>query len=71
MKNKKIDGSKHIFVIIDEFSKLDADIKYWDGEPCNHPGCRNHISHPCEVCGRIGARGFIYENPFDKLLIDL
>jgi hypothetical protein len=27
-----------------------------DGEPCDHPGCRGHISHPCEVCGRIACR---------------
>ena len=29
------------------------------GEPCGHPGCKNHISHPCEGCGRIGAKGEI------------
>lgn len=22
-----------------------------DGEPCHHPGCLPHISHPCEGCG--------------------
>ena len=27
-----------------------------DGEPCSHPGCLNHITHPCEGCGRIGGR---------------
>lgn len=27
-----------------------------DGEPCKHPGCLNHLSHPCEGCGRIGGR---------------
>lgn len=27
------------------------------GEPCWHPGCASHISHPCEKCGRFGARG--------------
>jgi hypothetical protein len=27
-----------------------------DGEPCTHPECSHHISHPCEGCGRIGAR---------------
>uniref|UniRef100_A0A6M3IJP5 Uncharacterized protein n=1 Tax=viral metagenome TaxID=1070528 RepID=A0A6M3IJP5_9ZZZZ len=21
-------------------------------EPCKHPGCVNHITHPCEECGR-------------------
>ena len=26
-----------------------------DGEPCDHPGCLSHISHPCEGCGRIGG----------------
>ncbi len=26
--------------------------------PCTHPGCRAglHVTHPCEVCGRIGGR---------------
>jgi hypothetical protein len=28
-----------------------------DGESCPHPGCTNHISHPCETCGRFGAEG--------------
>ena len=27
-----------------------------DGDPCDHPGCLSHISHPCEGCGRIGGR---------------
>ncbi len=26
-----------------------------DGEPCSHPGCVNHLTHPCEQCGRVGA----------------
>lgn len=29
--------------------------KYKNGEPCSHPGCLNHLTHPCEVCGRIGG----------------
>lgn len=28
-----------------------------DDEPCSHPGCAHHVSHPCEGCGRIEARG--------------
>jgi hypothetical protein len=28
-----------------------------DGEPCQHPGCANHVTHPCECCGRTQARG--------------
>lgn len=27
-----------------------------DGVPCDHRGCLSHISHPCEVCGRIGGK---------------
>ena len=26
------------------------------GEPCGHPGCLSHITHPCEGCGRIGGQ---------------
>ncbi len=26
-----------------------------DGEPCIHSGCLSHISHPCEMCGRIAG----------------
>lgn len=29
--------------------------KLKDGQPCKHSGCLNHISHPCEGCGRIGG----------------
>ena len=25
------------------------------GEPCRHPGCLSHVSHPCEGCGRVGG----------------
>lgn len=27
-----------------------------DGTPCPHPGCLNHVTHPCECCGRIAGR---------------
>jgi hypothetical protein len=27
------------------------------GQPCHHFGCLQHLSHPCEVCGRIGGNG--------------
>ena len=29
---------------------------YKDGEPCDHPGCLSHVSHPCEGCGRTAGR---------------
>ena len=40
-----------------ELLKLEQLIKLSDGEPCNHIGCEQHRTHPCEGCGRIGARG--------------
>ena len=27
-----------------------------DEEPCSHPGCLSHVTHPCEVCGRTAGR---------------
>lgn len=32
-----------------------------DGEPCNHPGCLSHVSHPCEGCGRLAGKATIGE----------
>jgi len=26
-----------------------------EGEPCEHPSCLQHVSHPCEGCGRIAG----------------
>jgi hypothetical protein len=35
---------------------LDNNWKYeLNYKPCEHPGCLNHIFHPCEGCGRIGG----------------
>ena len=25
------------------------------GQLCSHSGCLHHVTHPCEVCGRIGG----------------
>ena len=25
------------------------------GQPCKHPGCLAHVTHPCEGCGRTGG----------------
>lgn len=27
-----------------------------DGQPCSHPGRLNHVTHPCEGCGRMAGR---------------
>ena len=40
-----------------EYKKSNDVIVLKDGEPCNHKGCLNHISHPCEGCGRISGEG--------------
>jgi len=31
-----------------------------EGQPCKHPGCLSHVSHPCEGCGRVAGRGKTY-----------
>lgn len=38
---------------------------YKDGEPCDHIGCLNHVSHPCEGCGRIAGQNNLMS--FDKI----
>lgn len=30
--------------------------EYKTGESCNHHGCLNHVSKPCEGCGRIAGK---------------
>ena len=47
--------------LVDEIKRLraqqvDASDKLTPGEPCDHPGCAQHFSHPCEGCGRIACR---------------
>lgn len=32
-------------------------LSFKDGEPCDHPGCLSHVTHPCEGCGRTAGRG--------------
>lgn len=33
-----------------------------NGVPCSHAGCLDHVTHPCEGCGRIaGGRLVIVE----------
>lgn len=33
------------------------EIKVKNEEPCPNAGCKHHFTHPCELCGRIGAQG--------------
>jgi len=32
------------------------EVKLEEGKPCGHRGCLNHVTHPCEGCGRIAGR---------------
>lgn len=34
-----------------------SEVAFGDGEPCMITGCRHHVKHPCEMCGRYQARG--------------
>lgn len=34
---------------------MTANSELRDGEPCGHIGCLNHVTHPCEGCGRIAG----------------
>ena len=38
-----------------------------DGESCGHTGCLNHISHPCEYCGRIAGMNNLVKVDLDGL----
>jgi hypothetical protein len=38
-------------------SKRGEGFLYLNGTPCDHTGYKNHLTHPCEVCGRVGAKG--------------
>lgn len=33
------------------------EVMFGDGIPCFHPGCRWHVTHPCEMCGRRSCKG--------------
>lgn len=46
----------------------EREILFDDSEPCRHFGCKAHITHPCEGCGRIAARGIKYKNIFADVL---
>lgn len=40
---------------------------------CKHPGCANHVTHPCEGCGRItGAelKQIIYEHGGSRIYLE-
>jgi len=45
-----------------ELNDSNGSVLVRDGEPCSR-GCQQHVSHPCEKCGRTQARGEIRSNP--------
>lgn len=52
-----MDWTKHFGVgLFYEFKKrMEMLERLKPGEPCDHPGCLAHVSHPCEGCGRIAG----------------
>lgn len=44
-------------------------IKYNNGQPCEHPGCLNHFTHPCEGCGRVAGK-IIKIDDFTEIELD-
>lgn len=34
-------------------------VMFGDGVPCPNPGCSGHMTHPCEMCGRVACRGAV------------
>ena len=36
-------------------------VTYESGQPCKHPGCLKHVTHPCEGCGRYAGQGKVVE----------
>jgi len=28
------------------------EVRVEERSPCSHPGCRSHVTHPCEGCGQ-------------------
>lgn len=40
------------------------------GKPCSHYGCLQHVSHPCEGCGRIqgGLKIVVNVDDYEKLI---
>lgn len=50
---EEIESFEAMFRCFDPLAKSRTDRTLRDGEPCNHPGCLAHISHPCEGCGRV------------------
>lgn len=43
---------------IGDLEEADADDRvFTNGVPCPNPGCRWHVTHPCEMCGRRSCVG--------------
>lgn len=53
---KKLQSLAHIIKHKDVVFDSTLNEKLKDGEPCDHSCCAMHVTHPCEQCGRIGAR---------------
>lgn len=65
-------GKERICDILDRIDRIIAEGERIDGavgdirdplngRPCGHKDCLNHITHPCEGCGRIGGKSVDHE----------
>jgi hypothetical protein len=48
--------------------KEEQPMGYEDGKPCGHTGCLQHVTHPCENCGRIAGHEVPEHHPFQTPL---
>ncbi len=46
---------------LDRIEKLVEGVDLKPDQPCGHPGCLHHVTHPCEGCGRIA--GYYLKQP--------
>lgn len=58
-KKTTITGYAVTKCFLEEAKELSLVTVYKEEEPCSHPGCLSHITHPCEGCGRVAGKGII------------
>jgi hypothetical protein len=48
----RVKESERICNVMNSAEKVMPKVSIKEGEPCSHPGCQLHHTHPCEGCGR-------------------
>lgn len=54
--DKMAKGGPMYKAVKEELKRRGIPLHIEDGKECSI-GCKNHVTHPCEKCGRIQARG--------------